>query len=144
MLAGIGFARIRDAGLYAVEAGQLDLHPLLDRLVDIDDPVHGAGLFHGTLIDALTAWVGELAERNNLQTVALSGGCFLNGVLASHLPGRLRERGLTVLCDWTSLTPGDGSISLGQAWVAAQHHSELTQAQRTPLTPSTTIAGGSD
>jgi len=109
-----------DRGLYTIREGQLDLYPLLARLLDCSDPSEGSALFHGTLVDALARWVIDAAARREVTTVALGGGCFLNRVLAGELPPRLREAGLRVLLPGRDLTPGDGGISLGQAWVAAR------------------------
>ena len=107
-----------DSGLYRIDNGELDLHPLFERLLDCRTPQEGAELFHGTLIDALSSWILQSSHESGLETVALGGGCFLNAHLARELPRRLRARGLTVLTEWQLLPPGDGAISLGQASVA--------------------------
>ena len=96
--------------------GVLDLLPLMDALPDME-PETGADLFHGTLIAALTQWVGEAAERTGIEDVAFCGGCFLNAVLREGLADALERRGLTPRIA-RAITPGDGAISLGQAWVA--------------------------
>ncbi len=107
-----------DRGLYTLDdEHQLNLNALFDRLLNCNDPQAGAALFHGTLIEALVAWVGRAAEASGLHTVALGGGCFLNRWLADVLPQRLEEKGFTVLTEWQHLSPGDGGIALGQAWV---------------------------
>ena len=95
----------------------LDLLPLLARLADEPDPVHGAVLFHATLARALADWAERAARREGLTTVALGGGCFLNHILSRDLGRQLAERGLTVL-EARQAPPNDGGLSLGQAWVA--------------------------
>ena len=95
----------------------LDLLPLLARLADEPDPVHGAALFHATLARALADWAEQAARRESLATVALGGGCFLNHLLSRNLRQLLAERGLTVL-EAHQAPPNDGGLSLGQAWVA--------------------------
>ncbi|MBK8175150.1 MAG: carbamoyltransferase HypF [Rhodospirillales bacterium] len=106
-----------DAGLWRLEAGVLDLRPLLERLIGLT-AVDGANLFHGTLADAMAAWVDWAAEHEGIRRVALSGGCFLNQVLSRRLIDALRRRNIVPLQP-IRLPPGDSAISLGQAWAAA-------------------------
>ena len=95
----------------------LDLSPLLLRLLN-EDAVTGTNLFHGTLIASLCDWVQQQAESQQLSTVLLSGGCFLNGILLQGVTTELQGHGLRVLTSH-QLPVNDGGISLGQAWVAA-------------------------
>ncbi|WP_028536394.1 carbamoyltransferase HypF [Paludibacterium yongneupense] len=95
----------------------LDLAPLAARLADETDPVQGAAVFHATLIEALAEWVAHAAREQQLDTVACGGGCFLNAVLADGLERAFAARGLKVLMA-AAVPPGDGGLSLGQAWVA--------------------------
>ena len=104
-------------GGFTLADGVLDFAPLLNTLAHCDDAAQGAGWLHGTLLDALTAWAVDAAERSDIDTVALAGGCFLNAWLAAELPARLLRAGLTPLTAH-AIPPNDGSISLGQAWVA--------------------------
>jgi hydrogenase maturation protein HypF len=104
-------------GGYRLDAGVLDFSPLLNTLADHPHPQAGAELFHGTLLDALAAWATQAAARTGIRTVALAGGCFLNRVLASQLPPMLEAAGLQPLLA-ANVPPNDGSISLGQAWIA--------------------------
>jgi hydrogenase maturation protein HypF len=102
---------------FSLEHGILDFTPLLSVLADCKDPVLGSEWLHGSLVEGVLAWIVDAAERSNLDTVALSGGCMLNHWLAAELPGRLRTVGLEPLLA-EGIPPNDGSISLGQAWVA--------------------------
>lgn len=97
--------------------GVLDLLPLIDLLADERDPARGAAVFHATFAAALTDWVAVAAARTGLRTVALGGGCCVNRTLVDLLVAGLAGRGLRVL-EARDLPPGDGAISLGQAWVA--------------------------
>jgi len=105
-------------GAWRVDSeGQLDLLPLLDWLVDAREKQHAAAVFHATLVAALSEWVSQASAATGLSTLAWGGGCFLNTLLSSGLRQNLQRRGLTILSP-TRASPGDGSIALGQAWVA--------------------------
>ncbi|NLF18934.1 MAG: carbamoyltransferase HypF [Lentisphaerae bacterium] len=94
--------------------GVLDMLPLLDTLGGMEPDV-GADLFHGTLTAALAEWASRAAEETGLQDVVFCGGCFLNAVLREGLAAALESKGLTPRIA-RAMTPGDGAISLGQAW----------------------------
>lgn len=112
---------VADRGLYRIEPdGTLDLRAMLQRLSDVD-PAAGADLFHGTLIAAVADWLGGAAVERACGTVALSGGCILNTVLREGLVDHLEARGLEVLIP-RRVPPGDGGLSLGQAWIAGLQH----------------------
>lgn len=97
---------------------QLDLTPLLTQLIDCE-PVRGANLFHGTLIQALCEWSIAAAISHNINRVLLSGGCFLNHILASGVMQGLQAHGLKAYLPQLT-PPNDGGISLGQAWIAGR------------------------
>lgn len=99
--------------------GQLDLLPTLAHLADERDAEHGAALFHATLVAALTDWVEQASQQTGITTVACGGGCFFNKLLSAGLHERLQHAGITMFATRIIL-PGDTSIALGQAWVAAQ------------------------
>jgi hydrogenase maturation protein HypF len=102
---------------WTLEGGVLDLFALLERLAQIDDPVDGARLFHGTLSAALADQAVQAAGATGIGVVALSGGCFLNRVLTRELEGHLAAKGIRTLKP-IRLSPGDAGLSLGQAWIA--------------------------
>lgn len=105
---------------YTVAGGVLDLLPALERLADAHDSGEAAARFHATLALALADWTLHAAGTEQFDTVALAGGCLLNSLLADALRTRLRAGGLRVL-EARALPPGDGAISLGQAWIARLH-----------------------
>lgn len=75
-----------------------------------------ARLFHEALADA----VGRVADRVGIAKVALTGGCFQNGVLTELTIAALRDRGFQAF--WhRAAPPGDGGLALGQAAWAARH-----------------------
>ncbi|MCG8508724.1 MAG: hydrogenase maturation protein HypF [Rhodospirillales bacterium] len=96
--------------------GELSLFPLLDTLCDVDAQT-GADLFHGTLTAALSDWACWAAEETGIRDVAFCGGCFLNAVLREGLAEALERKGLVPRIA-RAITPGDGAVSLGQAWAA--------------------------
>ncbi len=110
---------------YAIDHDTLDLLPALEQLAEARDAGEAAARFHATLALALSDWVLRAASANHLDTVALGGGCLLNTLLSDALHMHLRDGGLQVL-EPRALPPGDGAISLGQAWIA-----RLYQAART-------------
>jgi hydrogenase maturation protein HypF len=102
---------------WRLDGGVLDLLPLVGRLANARDASPGAALFHCTLAAALADWVVTEAARAGLREVVLSGGCFMNRLLAADLESRLVAAGLAVY-EACELPPNDGGISVGQAWVA--------------------------
>jgi hydrogenase maturation protein HypF len=95
----------------------LDLAPLIAQLVGERDMGYGAALFHATLVEALFQWTLRAADREGLDLVAFGGGCFLNHILSRGLRQRLHSAGMQVL-EARQVPPGDGGLSLGQAWIA--------------------------
>lgn len=101
---------------WSMTQNQLSFLPLLAQLLTLD-PISGANLFHGTLIAGLTAWVTDLARRLSIAHVVLSGGCFLNRILAEGLMTQLTQQAIKVYLP-QQLPPNDGGLSLGQAFIA--------------------------
>ena len=101
-------------------SGDLDLLPLLGRLVDVPAAAvdEAAAWFHVALATALADWAGAAAQREGIDTVCLGGGCFCNAVLTHHVERQLQARGLRVLKPRRH-SCGDAGLALGQAWVAA-------------------------
>jgi len=108
---------------YAVQfaAPELDFRPLLAAV--IEDRRAGrpapeiARAFHGGLAAGLAAAAVELAGREGLDTVVLTGGVFQNRLLLERTAALLRAASLAV---WTNhqVPANDGGISLGQAALA--------------------------
>lgn len=95
----------------------LDLRPLLAVLCDYG-AAEGAVLFHLGLVAALSDWIEKVAQQAGIKDIILSGGCFLNKILASRLSAELRQRGLTPRLP-VRMMPSDTSLALGQAYAAA-------------------------
>lgn len=102
---------------WKIDADQvLHLWPLLSSLGG-GDPATAAARFHATLAAALADWLARAAEASGIHRVAISGGCALNRALIAPLTERLQAMDIEALFA-TRTPPGDGSIGLGQAWVA--------------------------
>jgi hydrogenase maturation protein HypF len=124
-----------DHGLNLSDPSQLDLRPLLAQL--LETPLRDGGVpaaaawFHLALADALADWAALAAQRRQVQTVCLGGGCFLNQLLTRRVTAKLQARGLRVLLPQQH-SCGDAGLALGQAWVVAHHlstyHSTATSA----------------
>ncbi len=99
-----------------IDHNQFSLLPLFRALLDIGQ-VSGANLFHGTLIAGLAEWILSWASQLSSSIILLSGGCFLNKVLAEGLSLQLTRYGLRVYLP-QRVPPNDGGLSLGQAWIA--------------------------
>ncbi len=81
-----------------------------------------AARFHRGLALAIAAMARKLAAApgggQSFDTVALSGGCFQNGVLFEEVAHRLAADGFTVLSH-ARVPPNDGGLALGQVAIAA-------------------------
>jgi hydrogenase maturation protein HypF len=77
-----------------------------------------AARFHRALADALARACVEIAARQGIEVVVLSGGVLQNVNLLVGASTRLEAAGLRVLVP-ELLPPNDGGISFGQATVAA-------------------------
>ncbi|WP_040565992.1 carbamoyltransferase HypF [Magnetospirillum molischianum] len=105
-------------GGFVLTGDTLDFTPLLAALAAPGiDCRAGAELFHGTLIAGLAAWIAGAASRQEMDCVALGGGCLMNCVLADGLAAALQERGLKPLLA-RAVPCNDGGLSLGQAAMA--------------------------
>ena len=87
-----------------------------DKAADVPVPVI-ARRFHDAFVQAV-ATAAELARSvYGIETVALSGGVFMNRYLVEHALAALERVGFTVAVN-RDLPPNDGCISFGQAVVA--------------------------
>jgi len=96
----------------------VDWRPTIEALVlDVGrgiSPAVASARFHGTLVEM----IARVVEHTGEKTVALTGGCFQNRLLAERVVRRLRQNGIEVLLH-RQVPPNDGGISLGQVAVAA-------------------------
>lgn len=99
------------------EDGIVDFLPLLAALAETPNAEQGAALFHATLATGLAEWASQTAQKQGLNKIVLSGGCFLNAILSHDLAIALCAQGMDVL-EANQASPNDGGLSLGQAWKA--------------------------
>jgi hydrogenase maturation protein HypF len=69
--------------------------------------------FHSAVVDLIAAVCGRLRRRTGLEAVALSGGVFVNAILAREAAVRLETDGFRVLRHRV-VPPNDGGLCLGQ------------------------------
>jgi hydrogenase maturation protein HypF len=105
-----------DGYLLADDGGILDLSPLIPALLNCREPAFGAALFHATVAAGLAEWSLAALRRAGLDTLAVAGGCALNGVLIGALRRHLVAAGVTLL-EARQAPPNDGGLALGQAWI---------------------------
>jgi len=122
-----GFA-IEDAAALIADPSPVLQGAAADVLADTD-PGLVAARFHLAVADL----VGELAvitrDRTGHNTVALSGGVFLNALLTELCVTRLSARGFDVLTHHR-VPPSDAGIALGQLVVGAHLSTEDHREQR--------------
>lgn len=107
------------------------LHALLSDLEDGRTVGTVAGRFHNTLVDAVVELCGRIGRERGLETVALTGGCFQNGLLTARAATALEAEGFRVLLH-RRLPPNDGGLSYGQAAVAAARLASDRGGRREP------------
>lgn len=102
----------------------LDPQPLIEALlngIEAGAPADRLALgFHIAITHATTHIAREICAREGLDTVALSGGVFMNRLLLQLLTHELKDAGLAVLVPHT-VPVNDGCIAYGQAAIARAH-----------------------
>jgi hydrogenase maturation protein HypF len=113
----------------------IDTRPLIrgviaDRLARVEVAAI-ARRFHTTLVDVIVSVCAQLRTRYGLSRVVLSGGVFLNAILAAEADERLADAAFTVYRH-RLVPPGDGGLALGQLAIAAARI-----GKQPPSTPNT-------
>lgn len=75
--------------------------------------------FHMQIVDMIMQQCKDIREKTGIGKVALSGGTFQNKIIMEETLGRLRASGFEPYYN-ISVSPNDGGIALGQAFVAAK------------------------
>jgi len=103
-------------------ATEIDFGPAIRELFrrsrEGADVARLAADFHETIASALARAALEESRCSGVDTVALSGGCFANKLLAGRLAELLRREGFRVL-EHKTVSSGDAGVPLGQVLVAA-------------------------
>ncbi len=112
-----------DRSRVAASAVEIDTRPLVRAV--FDDARRGtnqrrriARRFQATLVKMIAAVCDRIRRDTGLARIVLSGGVFLNVLLAQEASERLSADGFEVFRHHL-VPPGDGGISLGQVAVAA-------------------------
>lgn len=99
----------------------LDPQPLIEALlngIEAGAPADRLALgFHIAITHATTHIAREICAREGIDTVALSGGVFMNRLLLQLLTHELKDAGLAVLVPH-AVPANDGCIAYGQAAIA--------------------------
>ena len=107
-----------------------DAEPLVRGVLDdiATDVPRGiiAGKIHDAFVDAIALICQVANAAYGITTVALAGGVFMNRYLVEHATAALEATGFTVALN-KQLPPNDGSISYGQAAIAAKRLEESEQ-----------------
>lgn len=113
----------------ADDSPTLDPQPLIEALlngIEAGAPADRLALgFHIAITHATTHVACEICEREGLDTVALSGGVFMNRLLLQLLTHELKDAGLAVLVPH-AVPVNDGCIAYGQAAVASARLAQTT------------------
>ena len=103
------------------DSATLDSQPLIEALLEGIEagtsPDRLALGFHIAIVRASARIASEICAREGIDTVALSGGVFMNRLLLQLLTRELHNAGLAVLVPHT-VPVNDGCIAYGQAAVA--------------------------
>jgi hydrogenase maturation protein HypF len=113
-LGGRGLPYVEPLGMWRALLGDLILQT---------PPRTIAARFHHALARGIAALAvavtrGEYASAPEVDTIALSGGCFQNVILLESVTARLEAGGFTVLSN-ARVPANDGGLALGQAAIAA-------------------------
>ncbi len=109
-----------DDGVQATH--EIDTRPLI-RAVVADaqsgtNPQRVARRFHSTIVEIIAATCVAIREETQIEAVALSGGVFMNALVASESAARLSAVGFRVYRH-VLVPPNDGGLCLGQLAIGA-------------------------
>ncbi len=115
---------------------EIDTRPLIRAVVsDVQNGTSQrriARRFHSTIVDIIGSSCAAIREQTGLDAVVLSGGVFMNALVASESAARLSADGFRVYRH-VLVPPNDGGICLGQLAIgAAVSHSSKASELHAP------------
>ncbi len=126
LINGIEPASLQFAVMKEKEMYLLDPAPVFKELVRLKEYEKNGALalgFHYAVAEAILALCKETRKNQNINDIALSGGVFGNTLLLEKVTTLLEEAGFSVYRN-EAVPPGDGCISLGQAFIALERYAE--------------------
>ena len=100
----------------------IDTRPVIRAVLEDvnrgNDPRRIARRFHSTVVEIIHQTCCAIRDRTQLEAVVLSGGVFMNALLAREAAHSLLKAGFRVY-QHHLVPPNDGGLSLGQLAVAA-------------------------
>jgi hydrogenase maturation protein HypF len=118
-------------GPAATQGWVIDTVPLVRGLVaDVEagrTRAETSARFHATVAAMLLEAARRARKETGLGRIALGGGCFANNRLVRTLAPALEAEGFQAYVH-REVPPGDGSVALGQAYVAAAQNIESSAA----------------
>lgn len=113
-----------NAGYFTSDPSWLDQKALFEALlegIEAEAPADRLALdFHVSVARSTAHIASEICTRENIGTVTLSGGVFMNRLLLRLLTHELKDASLAVLVP-RSVPVNDGCIAYGQAAIARAH-----------------------
>ncbi len=101
----------------------IDTAPMWEQIIlDLEAKVSAsriAARFHNTMVQSVVQTALSLAEQNDLDTVALSGGVMQNRLLFMGVLEGLNQGGIGRVLTHERVPTNDGGLSLGQGVIAA-------------------------
>ncbi len=104
------------------------IRQLARKCLDGNSTTETAKFFHRVIVEILTHTAYSAREKTGLDTIGLTGGCFMNRILHEELKSRLENSGFRVLTHRIMPT-NDGCISLGQAICAGYRVMQQDQSE---------------
>lgn len=96
--------------------GVWDTSCLIKQIASANAPKNDIALgFHHAIANAVL----EVAEKNKIKDIALSGGVFMNRILTELCIDKLRKKGYNVYIN-EQVPTNDGGIALGQAYILSE------------------------
>lgn len=108
LMGGKGMPYIEPLGVWRAMLGDMVLKTPIGTM---------SARFHRGLANAITQMVQRLTADSEIETVALTGGCFQNETLFKLVSQQVENLGLNVICH-SKVPSNDGGIALGQSAIA--------------------------